>query len=89
VEVGGVARQFVVQLENQPGELTHLARALAARDIDIRHIGGVGIADAAERLARTGVYVQGHPHGRRQAGARRDDLLRRRRDEGPCRPARD
>lgn len=37
-----MARQFVVQLENKPGELAHLARALAARGIDIRHIGGVG-----------------------------------------------
>ena len=125
-----MAPQFVVHLENKPGELAHLARALAARGIDIRHIGGVGagdlgralvttsdddatctilhrlghqyvegapilvevldqpggIADAAERLARTGVNVQGHPHGRPQAGARRDDLLRRRRDEKPMPP---
>jgi len=40
-----MARQFVVQLENKPGELAHLARALAARGIDIRHIGGVGAGD--------------------------------------------
>ena len=31
-------RQFVVQLENRPGELAHLARALADRGIDIRNI---------------------------------------------------
>jgi len=40
-----MARQFVVQLDNRPGELAHLARALAARGIDIRHIGGVGAGD--------------------------------------------
>ena len=31
-------RQFVVQLDNRPGELAHLARALAARGINIVHI---------------------------------------------------
>ena len=40
-----MARQFVVQLDNRPGELAHLARALAARGIDIRHIGAVGAGD--------------------------------------------
>jgi hypothetical protein len=40
-----LARQFVVQLDNRPGELAHLARVLAARGIDIRHIGGVGAGD--------------------------------------------
>ena len=35
-------RQFVIQLDNRPGELAHLARALAARGIDIRHISCVG-----------------------------------------------
>lgn len=40
-----MARQFVVQLDNRPGELAHLARALGARGIDIRHIGGVGAGD--------------------------------------------
>ena len=33
-----MARQFVIQLDNRVGELAHLARALAARGIDIRHI---------------------------------------------------
>ncbi len=40
-----MARQFVVQLDNRPGELAHLARGLAARGIDIRHIGGAGAGD--------------------------------------------
>jgi hypothetical protein len=37
-----MSRHFVVQLENRPGELAHLARALAARGIDIQHIAGGG-----------------------------------------------
>jgi hypothetical protein len=31
-------RQFVVQLDNRPGELAHLARALGARGVNITHI---------------------------------------------------
>ena len=42
-----MARQFVVQLENRPGELAHLARALAARWIDIVHIASVGSGSTA------------------------------------------
>ncbi|NJD26791.1 MAG: hypothetical protein FIA92_00650 [Chloroflexi bacterium] len=37
-----MARQFVIQLENRVGELAHLARALAARGIDIRHVSCFG-----------------------------------------------
>lgn len=37
-----MARQFVIQLENRPGALAHLARALATRGIDIVHIASVG-----------------------------------------------
>ena len=39
-----MAEHFVIQLPNHPGELAHLARALAARGIDIVHIaaGGMG-----------------------------------------------
>jgi hypothetical protein len=37
-----MARQFVIQLENHPGELAHLAKAFAARGIDLRHIACVG-----------------------------------------------
>ena len=37
-----MARQFVIQLENRPGELAHLARALASRGINIVHIASVG-----------------------------------------------
>ena len=39
-----MAEHFVIQLPNHPGELAHLARALAARGINIVHIaaGGTG-----------------------------------------------
>jgi hypothetical protein len=37
-----MARQFVIQLENHPGELAHLTRALAMRGIDIQHVSCVG-----------------------------------------------
>ena len=47
-----MARQFVVQLENRPGELAHLARALAARGIDLRHIGGSARATSAAPSSR-------------------------------------
>lgn len=42
-----MGRQFVIQLENHPGELAHLARALAARGIDIHHISCVGAGPLA------------------------------------------
>ncbi len=42
-----MARQFLVQLENRPGELAHLARALAARWVDIVHIASVGTGSTA------------------------------------------
>ncbi len=39
-----MAQTFVIQLPNHPGELAHLARALAARGINIVHVaaGGAG-----------------------------------------------
>ena len=42
-----MARQFVIQLENRPGELAHLTRALAARGIDIRNIASVSAGPLA------------------------------------------
>ena len=42
-----MTRQFVVQLDNRPGELAHLAKALAARGIDIRHIASAGAGPCA------------------------------------------
>jgi hypothetical protein len=40
-------RQFVIQLANRPGELAHIARALAARWIDIEHVASAGHGDMA------------------------------------------
>lgn len=40
-------RQFVVQLDNRPGELAHLARALGARGVNITHISCAGTGSIA------------------------------------------
>lgn len=70
-----MSRQFVVQLENRPGELAHLARALGTRGIDIRHIASAGAGplgcafmttsdDAAARDVLRGLghpYMEGDP----------------------------
>jgi hypothetical protein len=40
-------RQFVVQLDNRPGELAHLARALGGRGVNITHISCVGTGPMA------------------------------------------
>jgi hypothetical protein len=37
-----MVRQFVIQLENHPGELAHLTRALGVRGINISHLSCVG-----------------------------------------------
>jgi len=46
-------RQFVVQLDNRPGELAHLARALAARGINITHISCAGTGSIAYAIIAT------------------------------------
>jgi hypothetical protein len=40
-------RHFVVQMENRPGELAHLARALGARGVNISHISCAGTGSIA------------------------------------------
>jgi len=40
-------RQFVVQLDNRPGELAHLARALGERGVDITEIACAGTGTIA------------------------------------------
>jgi len=40
-------RQFVIQMDNRPGELAHLVRALAARGINIEHLACVGAGPLA------------------------------------------
>jgi hypothetical protein len=47
-------RQFVVQLDNRPGELAHLARALGARGINITHISCAGTGPIACAFVTTG-----------------------------------
>lgn len=42
-----MGRQFVVQLDNRPGELAHLARALGTRGINITHISCAGTGTIA------------------------------------------
>ncbi len=46
--------QFVIQLDNHPGELAHVARALAARGIDIHHVSCVGAGPLACMFVTTG-----------------------------------
>jgi len=47
-------RQFVIQLDNRPGELAHVARALGARGIDIEHISCAGAGTIACAFMTTG-----------------------------------
>jgi len=42
-----MVRQFVIQLQNRPGELAHVARAFAARGIDLHHVACVGAGPVA------------------------------------------
>ncbi len=46
--------QFVIQLDNHPGELAHVARALADRGIDIHHVSCVGAGPLACMFVTTG-----------------------------------
>lgn len=48
-----MARQFVVQLKNQPGSLAVLAEELAARGVDLRAIGGGSIGDSGHVIMTT------------------------------------
>jgi hypothetical protein len=48
-----MAQQFIVQLTNQPGALASLSEALAARDIDLRAIGGGGIGELGHIILTT------------------------------------
>jgi hypothetical protein len=63
-----VERQFVVQLENRPGELAAVARALACRGINITHISCAGAGSVAscslvtddEERTREALHELGH-----------------------------
>lgn len=70
-----MSRQFVVQLPNHPGELAHVARALASRGVNISHISCAGAGpfacmylstddDAATRAVLRGMgqpFIEGEP----------------------------
>ena len=48
-----MAQQFIVQLRNEPGALATLAEALAARDVDLRAIGGGGLGEVGHVILTT------------------------------------
>lgn len=65
-----MARQFVIKIGNRPGQLAHLARALAMRGINIEHLSLMGtgdqasvflIADDSDQL-RNVLHCLGHPY---------------------------
>jgi hypothetical protein len=90
-----MSRQFVIELDNRPGELAHIAKALAARGVDIRHISTSTSRDRPSswssttsparcrrrRQARRGRRKIYGRSSSAQAGSRR--ILGRRRGEGP------
>jgi hypothetical protein len=49
-----MAYQFVIQLQNHPGELAHVARAFAARGINLHHVACVGAGPLACMFVTTG-----------------------------------
>ena len=48
-----MAKQFVVQLKNEPGAMASLAEALAARSVDLRAIGGGSMGDSGHVIMTT------------------------------------
>ena len=48
-----MARQFVVQLKNEPGAMATLAESLAARGVDLRAIGGGSMGDSGHVIMTT------------------------------------
>jgi hypothetical protein len=48
-----MAKQFVVQLKNEPGSMATLAETLADRGVDLRAIGGGGIGDSGHVIMTT------------------------------------
>jgi hypothetical protein len=46
-------RQFVVQVENKPGEMARLAEQMAAAGVDLRAIGGGGLGDFGHFIMTT------------------------------------
>jgi hypothetical protein len=48
-----MARQFVVQVTNKPGEMARLAEQMAARNVDLRAIGGGGLGEVGHFIMTT------------------------------------
>ncbi len=46
-------KQFVIQVENKPGEMARLAEQLAARGVDLRAIGGGGLGETGHFIMTT------------------------------------
>jgi hypothetical protein len=46
-------KQFVIQVKNQPGEMARLAEQLAARNVDLRAIGGGGLGEVGHFIMTT------------------------------------
>jgi hypothetical protein len=46
-------RQFVVQVDNKPGEMARLAEQMAAAGVDLRAIGGGGLGDYGHFIMTT------------------------------------
>ena len=46
-------RQFVVQVQNQPGQMARLAEEMAAAGVDLRAIGGGGLGEVGHFIMTT------------------------------------
>ena len=80
-----MAKQFVVQLKNQPGALAVLAEELATRGVDLRAIGGGSIGDSGHVIMTTADddTTKGGPRrGRLHLRRGRGDPVRGRRSAG-------
>ena len=51
-----MAKQFVVQLKNEPGAMASLAEALAERGVDLRAIGGGSMGESGHLIMTTADY---------------------------------
>jgi hypothetical protein len=48
-----MSKQFVIQVDNKPGEMARLAEQLAARNVDLRAIGGGGLGETGHFIMTT------------------------------------
>ena len=57
-----MAKQFVVQLKNEPGAMATLAESLAARGVDLRAIGGGSMGDSGHETAKAVLDERGYTY---------------------------